>query len=61
MSPPALQCALRLDKYLRNAGDPRKIFPRLIPIALAGLYSNTLGLRWRYERGCATHLVSMSS
>lgn len=50
MSPPAFQFALRLDKYLQNAGDPHKIFPRWIPIALAGLYSNTLGLRWLYER-----------
>lgn len=50
MSPPAFQFALRLDNYVQNAGDPRKIFPRLIPIALAGLYSNTLGLHWLYER-----------
>lgn len=50
MSPPASQFALRLDKYVQKAGDPGEIFPRLIPIALAGLYSNTLGLRCVYER-----------
>lgn len=44
MSPPASQFASQLDKYASKAGDLDKIFPRLIPIALAGLYSNTLGL-----------------
>lgn len=50
MSPPASQFALQLDKYVSKAGDLDKIFPRLIPIALAGLYSNTLGLHCVYER-----------
>lgn len=50
MSPPASQFALQRDKYAREAGDLDKIFPRLIPIALAGLYSNTLGLHCVYER-----------
>lgn len=50
MSPPALQFALQHDKYVWKAGDLDKIFPRLIPIALAGLYSNTLGLCCVYER-----------
>lgn len=50
MSPPASQLALQHDKSLRNAADPDKIFPRLNPIALAALYSNTLGLYCVYER-----------
>lgn len=44
MSPPSLQFALQRDKYVWKAGEIDKIFPRWIPIALAGLYSNTLGL-----------------
>lgn len=60
MSSPSSQFALQQDKYVQKAGDLDKIFPRLIPIALAALYSNTLGLYCVYERA-ATDLVSMSS
>lgn len=50
MSPHSLQFALQLDKCVWKAGVLYKIFPRLNPIALAGLYSNTLGLHCVYER-----------
>lgn len=55
-----LKCLLPPSGSLCNATDTSgkpailtKYFPRLIPIALAGLYSNTLGVLCVYERCCA--------
>ena len=50
MSPPAIQFALLLDKYIRKPLKLDNNFLRRIPIALAAVYSNTLGLYYVYVR-----------
>lgn len=52
--PPASPFVLQRDKYVEEAGDLGQIFPRLIPIALAAVYSKPLGLCWVYERAALT-------
>lgn len=47
---PPLSPLWKPTKMCKKAAIPTIYFPRWIPIALAGLYSNTLGVRGVYER-----------